>query len=161
MNVAHRFWDKVSGGSAEDCWEWTASRTPGGYGRFSMGDRWMVAHRWSYEHLREEIPAGLLLDHLCRNPPCVNPWHLEPVTTAVNVKRGRLRELEKTHCPAGHPYDEQNTYRTPSGHRECRTCRAATGRRHAARKREYTREWRAQRRSPQTTGRPEPVPPIA
>lgn len=29
---------------------------------------------------------------------------------------------DKTHCPAGHPYDEQNTYRTAKGHRRCRAC---------------------------------------
>lgn len=29
---------------------------------------------------------------------------------------------ERTHCPAGHPYDEENTYYTPKGHRRCRQC---------------------------------------
>lgn len=33
--------------------------------------------------------------------------------------------LRKTHCPQGHPYDEENTYVTPSGVRQCRTCRKA------------------------------------
>lgn len=28
----------------------------------------------------------------------------------------------KTHCPYGHPYDEENTYRPPSGGRFCRAC---------------------------------------
>lgn len=26
-------------------------------------------------------------------------------------------------CPAGHPYDERNTYVDPRGHRRCRRCR--------------------------------------
>ena len=34
------------------------------------------------------IGDGLVIDHLCRNPRCVNPDHLEPVTTAVNTLRG-------------------------------------------------------------------------
>lgn len=29
---------------------------------------------------------------------------------------------EKTHCPRGHPYDEENTYLTPDGNRKCRKC---------------------------------------
>lgn len=28
----------------------------------------------------------------------------------------------KTHCPAGHPYDEVNTYVDKRGHRSCRAC---------------------------------------
>jgi group I intron endonuclease len=30
--------------------------------------------------------------------------------------------LNKTHCPQGHPYDLENTYIRPNGHRLCRTC---------------------------------------
>lgn len=29
---------------------------------------------------------------------------------------------EKTHCPKGHPYDEENTYLIPSGGRGCKEC---------------------------------------
>jgi hypothetical protein len=43
----------------------------------------------------------------------------------------------RTHCPAGHPFDEKNTYWCPrEGYRICRKCRAATQARHASRKRE-------------------------
>lgn len=28
----------------------------------------------------------------------------------------------RTHCPAGHPYDEENTYRRADGSRKCRAC---------------------------------------
>jgi hypothetical protein len=30
---------------------------------------------------------------------------------------------EKTHCPQGHPYDDENTYVDDSGYKHCRTCR--------------------------------------
>ena len=30
--------------------------------------------------------------------------------------------IEKTHCPKGHLYDEENTYFTTKGHRHCRKC---------------------------------------
>lgn len=32
---------------------------------------------------------------------------------------------ERTHCPQGHPYDEENTRYTPTGGRQCRECRRA------------------------------------
>lgn len=50
-------------------------------------NRTVKAYRWSYEYHRAEIPAGLHLDHLCRNPGCVNPWHLEPVSPLENMRR--------------------------------------------------------------------------
>jgi hypothetical protein len=40
---------------------------------------------WEGEH--GPVPEGLELDHLCRNPPCVNPAHLEPVTHQQNMQR--------------------------------------------------------------------------
>jgi hypothetical protein len=32
------------------------------------------------------IPEGLYLDHICHNPPCVNPDHLRPVTQKQNME---------------------------------------------------------------------------
>lgn len=110
------------------CWLWMAFRQPDGdYGKFWLDDKCLLAHRWSYEFLRTEIPAGLDLDHLCRTPPCVNPWHLEPVTDLVNVVvRGTgitAINARKTHCLRGHSFDEANTYITPKrGRRHCRAC---------------------------------------
>lgn len=88
-----RFWAKVVEGPAPvvdpslgPCWLWTGA-AGNGYGTFYLAGRYVAAHRTAYEWLRVEIPAGLLLDHLCRVPRCVNPWHLEPVTQAVNMLR--------------------------------------------------------------------------
>lgn len=47
-----------------------------------------LAHRFSYEFAKGEIPAGLVLDHLCRNTSCVNPDHLEATTQTENIARG-------------------------------------------------------------------------
>ncbi|KKK81821.1 hypothetical protein LCGC14_2809600, partial [marine sediment metagenome] len=46
------------------------------------------SHRVAYETLIEPFPQGLQSDHLCRNHPCVNPWHIEPVTATENNRRG-------------------------------------------------------------------------
>ncbi len=47
------------------------------------------AHRFSYRLLRGEIPSEFEIDHLCTNHPCVNPWHLEPVTWQENLQRAQ------------------------------------------------------------------------
>lgn len=106
------------------CWEWTGCKTNGRYGRVAVADRKQaLAHRYVYELSVGKIPEGLTLDHLCNNPPCVNPEHLEPVTLRVNLLRGRTGlNLLKTHCPQGHPYDEENTYLLRGKWRRCRTC---------------------------------------
>lgn len=87
--LAERFWEKVDrSGGADSCWEWQAVRSKRGYGRFTIGHSHVVsAYRIAYELTRGPIPDGLELDHLCRNPACVNPTHLEPVTHLVNMHR--------------------------------------------------------------------------
>lgn len=117
-----RFWEKVDLRSDDECWPWMASVTADGYGQFwiTTERRSVNAHRVAYELTVGQIPDGLEIDHLCRVRCCVNPTHMEPVTRAENARRARAAI---THCPAGHEYDETNTYVYPSGARGCRTCR--------------------------------------
>ena len=104
------------------CWEWMAYTNACGYGVFGVPPRGrtMLAHRWVYEFMIGEIPEGLVLDHLCRNRACVNPYHLEPVTHAVNMSRGS--NATRTHCKHGHEYTSENTYIQSKGSRACVTC---------------------------------------
>jgi hypothetical protein len=112
-----RFWSKIE--PVGECWEWQASVNAGGYGRFWLSvHEYEMAHRFAYELLAGPIPEGMTLDHLCRNRLCCNPEHLEPVSLAENIRRGAAT---KTHCPQGHPYDEENTLQL-EGRRVCRTC---------------------------------------
>ena len=86
----------------------------------------IVAYEWKYGL----VPEGLELDHLCRNPSCVNPDHQEAVTHSENSFRGNTgqwlsnKQRAKTHCPHGHTYDFLNTYYRPDGGRGCRICRS-------------------------------------
>lgn len=112
------------------CWVFQGSDNSVGYGVVAAGGKFggmLYAHRVTYEYFIAEIPAGLVLDHLCRNRKCCNPWHLEPVTHRVNLLRGEgppAVSARKEKCPQGHAYDEQNTYRYPDGTRRCKTCAA-------------------------------------
>lgn len=113
--------------SADGCWEWTGGRDVDGYGRaWVPGLRRITrAHRAFYEVFVGPIPDGLQIDHLCRNRCCVNPGHLEPVTAQENIRRSegiQVLNSRKTHCLRGHAYDEANTYITPDGRRDCRSC---------------------------------------
>jgi hypothetical protein len=70
------------------CWMWTGPLS-GGYGEMPTRGGRMRAYRFSYLIHIGEVPDGLDLDHLCRVPRCVNPWHLDPVTRSVNSQRSR------------------------------------------------------------------------
>lgn len=102
--------------SPTGCWLWNGPINPGGYGTTSFRGGCAKAHRVSYLLHRGEIPDGLQLDHLCRVRHCVNPDHLEPVTNQENASRGLTGDnhRSKTHCPKGHPYDEENTRLVPA-----------------------------------------------
>lgn len=75
--------DEVTG-----CWIWQPSLTVGGYGHLRESGQMQYAHRVYDERFRGMIPAGLQLDHLCRNRRCVNPAHLAPVACQENILRG-------------------------------------------------------------------------
>lgn len=108
------------------CWQWCGGVTPEGYGMYwREGRNWHV-HRAHYERVHGPIPEGLTIDHLCRNPRCCNPAHLEAVTLRENLLRGNgaaARNARKTHCIRGHPLTGDNLYVDPRGKRECRICR--------------------------------------
>lgn len=84
-----RWWSKVT--KTGTCWLWTGHCNRDGYGEFKVGDKGWLAHRYGYEMLVGPIPEALHLDHVhargCRHRNCVNPDHLEPVTTQENTRR--------------------------------------------------------------------------
>jgi hypothetical protein len=123
-----RFWAMTKLPDANGCLVWTGPSNGNGYGKLRLGGRagrGFFAHRFAYTALVGPIPDGLVLDHLCRNRSCVRPDHLEAVTQRINSLRGEspaAYHAVKTHCPAGHAYDEANTHISKRGSRSCRAC---------------------------------------
>lgn len=122
-----RFMAKVVVDPDTGCWEWTASRRSGGYGQFGAvyGESPVFAHRWSYENVGGgELIPGMQIDHLCRNPPCVNPKHLEQVTPLENFARSGNKGAVAVRtgvCHRGHSMDDALT-KADGISRYCRSC---------------------------------------
>ena len=125
--VAERLWPKALVGTWGECWLWTGAVDKDGYGRLWMNDgrRSAAAYIVAYELTFGSVPAGLMLDHLCRNRRCVNPTHLEPVTNEENLRRGiapnPYRYLSLW-CNRGHYRTTALTRFIPGGSIRCRLC---------------------------------------
>lgn len=119
------------------CWTFTGRHNNRGYGDVTFGrgnhNRWLL-HRYTYTLYIGEIPAGLQIDHLCRNRACCNPCHLDPVTNRVNALRG-IR-AQRTHCArGGHELSGHNLIIRRGGRRQCRACTYDSQRRSLGRRR--------------------------
>lgn len=125
ISVEDRFFGKVE--KTSTCWWWRgAADRKLGYGNFYRHGKTVCAHRVAYELLVGSIPAGRVLDHICRNPACVNPAHLRLCTQRENILSGKAptmvtRRLGR--CARGHVVARDNTYYRPNGRGECRACR--------------------------------------
>lgn len=112
--------------SPSGCWEWQGSRNHGGYARMTFrGNSNTRVHRIMYEVFKGKIPYTIVINHKCRVRHCINPDHLELKTIGENVLMGETlpaKQLLRTHCPRGHEYNEENTYITKVGGRDCRPC---------------------------------------
>ena len=120
-----RFWQRVATTNPADCWEWLGSRRGDSYGQVYANGRHIAAHRLA--HYLTTLTWPEVVRHKCDNRVCCNPHHLEGGTQTDNmrdvVQRGRHYHANKTRCPHGHDYTQDNTYIRPNGSRECRTCR--------------------------------------
>lgn len=88
----------VWAGFRTECWFWLGNRNDKGYGRLSVWHQGryqkLLAHRVSFTTFKEiDIPPDKEVDHLCQNPWCIAPDHLQLVPIPVN--RGKLVQQRK------------------------------------------------------------------
>ena len=109
--LAERFWEKVEVRGEDECWPWKGAVTRG-RGGIGIGLRMTSSHRVAVVLSGRDIPAGMMVDHMCRNGLCQNPKHLRVVTPRVNSLENSgspfALNAAKTHCPNGHPYEGEN-----------------------------------------------------
>lgn len=124
-----RFYSKVNISPFAECWEWLGFKNKNGYGKFHSWNgkkQDQNAHRFSFKHFNGPLLDGMVIDHICRNPGCVNPRHLRQVTPKINAIENNSSapyfNSKKTHCPRGHEYSQENTA-IYGGARVCRVCK--------------------------------------
>jgi hypothetical protein len=123
--IEHRFFAKVQCEPMTGCWLWTGAISGSGYSVFKDSGIDKSGHRFAYEYFKADVPAGLVLDHSCDTPSCVNPDHLKACTQRENVLRSAglaAINARKTHCVRGHELNEQNLRASNPGIRACKEC---------------------------------------
>jgi hypothetical protein len=91
-----RFWNKVNKQTPTGCWEWTGASEKGGYGLFKIDNVVYYAHRcvmfWENKlnHMQKKGDRNEV-DHICRNPSCVNPGHLRVLSPEEHRKQISVR----------------------------------------------------------------------
>lgn len=86
VELTPHIWDKVDKSNTNGCWLWTGTKNGKGYGYFRVNHKAVMVHRFSYELVHGPIDKGLVVDHICHNPACVNPEHLRPCTNKENTR---------------------------------------------------------------------------
>jgi hypothetical protein len=111
------------------CMLWTGKKDKlSQYGLVWRGKTPTQAHRVVYEQKAGPIPEGMVADHLCKRPLCINVEHLEIVTQQENLFRRKQSYCERTmiRCRRGHDL-KLHVMRTPEGGRLCRKCMREAG----------------------------------
>lgn len=110
LSLAERFWAKVDRRDPDECWPWTGTCDPSGYGRISTqhGRSPRRTNRVCLElKLGRPIAVGMRACHDCDNPPCCNPKHLYEGTQKRNIgdmiERGRQNPRSLLNLRPGAP----------------------------------------------------------
>lgn len=130
--LIQRFFKNVGKRSNDECWEWRGGRDQNGYGIIGKGKRhsgrWQ-AHRLSWTLYNGPIPMGLVLDHICCNPPCVNPAHLRVCTQYENIMYSKCitaLNAGKSECIHGHSFADAYIITNRTTGQQSRKCRVCT-----------------------------------
>ena len=144
IRLAHRSQENEAG-----CLEWAGATDRHGYGKIKVKDefgktRITGPHRAAWLAFYGRIDGDLVIDHLCRNPKCINLEHLRLVTNAVNTlagdhsnKKGRSgrKRGAKPGCSKHGLVDGRWSTRKDGYERwDCRICRRERQRRFLAKR---------------------------
>ena len=78
LQLSELFWEaKFEGGCL-------VLREP--YQAVTIQGKGYLSHRVTYTICYGPIPFGMVIDHMCRNPRCINPRHLQAVTQRENTR---------------------------------------------------------------------------
>jgi len=111
QTIGQWFWRRVERGHPMDCWPWQGYRQPNGYGSLHWepgSKKSEYAHRVAWLISGRSLVPGLVVMHVCDNPPCCNPAHLRQDTYSANTQdaiiKGRYYQhlQTQTHCKYGH-----------------------------------------------------------
>lgn len=112
-----RFWARVD--RSGECWMWLGGRMKRAngsvwYGRFCIGKRVVLAHRFAWAVTHGELDPDKVIRHSCDNPGCVRPEHLLSGTQSENLKD--MRDRGRAHYNSfpsgtGHPNAKIDTGR--------------------------------------------------
>lgn len=77
--------------NSNNCWIWTGSTNPKGYGQIRIGNSRIYSELWSVHVLSAmfwmpDYDWTLWVLHKCDNPPCFNPDHLFQGTNSTNMR---------------------------------------------------------------------------
>ena len=79
-----RFFANISPEALTGCWLWTAYVDKFGYGQLNINGKPTPAHRVS-AMIHGLDMSGPVMRHMCNNPSCVNPAHLQTGTYQDNT----------------------------------------------------------------------------
>ena len=83
-----RFWKRVE--KSENCWQWTGTKNPSGYGLATFEDRLQPAHRVTWKLEFGECAPEVFLDNKCGNRSCVKTAHWE-ISDRRKSRPGEIR----------------------------------------------------------------------
>jgi hypothetical protein len=84
MPLADRLATRIARGGPDECWPWTGTRNPKGYGLIRLDGQMRGAHRAVFFVTHGRWPE--VCRHTCDNPPCCNPAHLLDGSTGDNLR---------------------------------------------------------------------------